>query len=282
MKLINDIIKKIDEFFSKNEEMIISKLKHELSNKEDIIRYADKTINTLQQELITTNNELLATELLIIKLKQEEIPFNKLFKEKKTKYTWKPGKRIYLHNSLEDFSNDTEYQEKYLVFLKELGLKDSYKNIDDAVYNIVLMVQKYINKTLSDDYETDLKNFKSNEYWLSPKEAFDYYVINLKAGDCEDTSALLYGAIISGLTYLNYDFEDRLLRVDINFPVGHAIVAYQKTNSVWSCIESTYGERRFSKNWIRDKNMFKGVYTGLWHIFDERTEYELIYPYQRK
>jgi len=283
MSFITSIINKLDDYFSANENKIISKLKYDLSDKEDIIKYADKTINTLQKELISTNNELLATELLIIKLKQETItPFNKMLKVKKTRYMWKPGKKIYLHLSLEDFSNDIEYQELYLSFIKELGLKDSYKNIDEAVYKIVLMVQKYINKTLKDDYQTDKEVFGVSEYWLSPREAFNQYVINLISSDCEDVSALLYGSIVSGLNYLGYDYSNRLLRVDINFPVGHAVVSYQKSNGVWVCIESTYGESRFSKNWVRDKDMFKGVYTGLWHIFDERTEYELIHPYQRK
>ena len=283
MSFITSIINKLDDYFSANENKIISKLKYDLSDKEDIIKYADKTINTLQKELISTNNELLATELLIIKLKQETItPFNKMLKVKKTRYMWKPGKKIYLHLSLEDFSNDIEYQELYLSFIKELGLKDSYKNIDEAVYKIVLMVQKYINKTLKDDYQTDKEVFGVSEYWLSPREAFNQYVINLISSDCEDVSALLYGSIVSGLNYLGYDYSNRLLRVDINFPVGHAVVSYQKSNGVWVCIESTYGESRFTKNWVRDKDMFKGVYTGLWHIFDEQTEYELIYPSKRK
>ena len=283
MKWFNNIIQRIDNYFSANENKIINELKYELSDKNDIIKYTDKTINTLQQELINMNSQLITTNLILLELKKQRIiPFNKLFKEKKTKYTWKPGKRIYLHNSLEDFSNDTEYQEKYLAFLKELGFKDSYKNIDDAVYKIVLMIQKYINNTLDDDYKSDKEVFGVNEYWLSPREAFDQYVIEIMAGDCEDTSALLYGSIITGLKYLGYNYTNRLLRIDINFPVHHAVVSYQKSNSTWACIESTYGESRFSKNWIRDKDMFKGVYTGLWHIFNEKTEYELIHSYQRK
>jgi len=283
MKFINNIIQRIDNYFSANENKIINELKYELSDKNDIIKYTDKTINTLQQELINMNSQLITTNLILLELKKQRIiPFNKLFKEKKTKYTWKPGKRIYLHESLQDFSNDVEYQELYLAFLKELGLKDSYKNIDDAVYKIVLMVQKYINNTLKDDYQTDKEVFGVSEYWLSPREAFNQYVINLISSDCEDVSALLYGAIISGLKSLDYDYTDRLLRVDIDFPVGHAVVSYQKSNGVWVCIESTYGESRFTKNWVRDKDMFKGVYTGLWHIFNETTEYKLIHPYQRK
>jgi len=283
MKFINNIINRIDNYFSANENKIINELKYELSDKNDIIKYTDKTINTLQQELINMNSQLITTNLILLKLKKQRIiPFNKLFKEKKTKYTWKPGKKIYLHLSLEDFSNDIEYQELYLSFIKELGLKDSYKNIDEAVYKIVLMVQKYINKTLKDDYQTDKEVFGVSEYWLSPREAFNQYVINLISSDCEDVSALLYGAIISGLKSLDYDYTDRLLRVDIDFPVGHAVVSYQKSNGVWVCIESTYGESRFTKNWVRDKDMFKGVYTGLWHIFNETTEYKLIHPYQRK
>ena len=280
MKLINNIIKKIDEYFSKDEKEIISKLKHELSDNEDTIKYRDESIKALATTLKKQDVLLASAYNQLDDL--TFIDFDRLFKEKKTKYTWKPGKRIYLHESLQNFNNDIECQEKYLSFLKELGLKDSYKNRDDAVYNIVLMVQKYINQTLPDDYKTDKEVFGYTEYWLSPQEAFEQYVLLLLAIDCEDTSALLYGAIISGLTYLGYDYTNILLRVDIDFPVGHAVVVYQKSNGIWSCIESTYGERRFSKNWIRDKDMFKGVYTGLWHIFDEVTEYELIHPHQRK
>jgi len=281
MELIKKIIKRIDEYFSKNENEIIDELKIELSNKNDIITYNNKSIQTF---IDTLKDRDLIIKDLSTKLNElkNELVFNKLFKEEETKYKWKPGKTIYLHNSLENFSEDTEYQEKYLAFLKTLGLKDSYKDIDETVYKIVLLIQKYINNTLLVDYKTDQEVFGTGEYWLSPREAFDQYVTNELATDCEDTSALLYGAIISGLNYLGYDYNNRLLRVDIDFPVGHAVVAYQKSNGVWACIESTYGEARFSKNWIRDKDMFKGVYTGLWHIFDEVTEYELIHSYQRK
>jgi len=281
MNLFEKVLLKIDEYFSANENKIINDLTCELSNKNDIILYNDKSIqtfiNTLKErdnkitELTINNNELL-----------NNISFNKIFKESKTKYTWKPGQKIYLHLTLQNFSSDVEYQEKYLAFLKELGLKDDYENIDDAVYNIVLMVQKYVNNTLSDDYKSDEEVHSTSEYWLSIREAFDQYVTGITAGDCEDTSNLLYGSIVSGLKYLGYNYTNKLLRVDIDFPAGHAIVAYQKINGVWSCIESTYGESRFSKNWVRDKDMFKGVYTGLWHIFDEETEYELIHPYERK
>jgi len=280
MKWFNNIIQRIDNYFSANENKIIKELRKKIINDDEIIKYREKSIkaltNTLKKQdalLVSAYNQL--NDLTFIS-------FNRLFKEKKTKYTWKPRKRIYLHESLQDFSNDTVYQELYLAFLKTLGLKDSYKNIDTAVYKIVLMVQKYINNTLKDDYKSDKEVFGVNEYWLSPREAFDQYVIEIMAGDCEDTSALLYGAIITGLKYLGYNYTNRLLRIDINFPVHHAVVSYQKSNSTWACIESTYGESRFSKNWIRDKDMFKGVYTGLWHIFNEKTEYELIHSYQRK
>jgi len=213
----------------------------------------------------------------IEKLKNNTYDFSKQFSSVKTKYYWKPNKQIYLHESLNNFSKDYEYQEKYLAFLKELGLKDYYKDVDSAVFDIVILIQKYINVDLRDDYKTDREVFGVNEYWLSPQEAFDQYVINDLATDCEDTSALLYASIISGLNYLGFEYENRLLRVDIDFPVGHALVSWRKLNNVWAGIESTYGEERFTKNWNRNKDVFKGIYTGIWHIFDEVSEYILKY-----
>ncbi len=201
---------------------------------------------------------------------------NDYFKEKKTKYRYKPNKRDYLHKTLENFSKDEEYISKYFAFMQELGLKDNYSTVDKCVYDVIIRVQKYINKTLPDDYNTDLESFGAREYWLTPREAFDYYVEEQDVGDCEDTSAFLYGCIMSVLITYQFNNETwRLLRTDINFPVGHAVCIWLKSNHVWACIESTYGESRFSKNWVRDKDMFRGVYTGIWHIFNEKTEYEL-------
>jgi len=243
----------------------INTIKH---NKEQLQNVYDLALN----QITSLNNEL---EILKPKPVRDS-DLNDFFKTDKTKYPWKPNKRVYLHKTLNDFSEDEEYITKYFAFTQEIGLKDSYNTVDECVYDIVIKVQRYINRVLPDDYNTDLESFNAREYWLSPQEAFDYYVEERDVGDCEDTSAFLYGCIMSVLT--TYQYNDaiwRLLRTDINFPVGHAVVIWLKENRVWACIESTYGENRFSKNWIRDKDMFKGVYTGIWHIFNEITEYEL-------
>ena len=277
---IRNTLQKIDDYYSANEKKEIRKLNTLITTRNNTISFLKNMLsNTI---IISDKKEELINDLTnTITSLNNTTTFNKMFKEKKNKYNWKPGKRIYLHESLNNFSEDTEYQEKYVAFLQELGFQTTYNTIDKAVYKIVVLAQHYINDTLPDDYKSDKEAFGTSEYWLSPQEAFDRYVTGEDVGDCEDTSAFLYGCIISGLNLLGYDWTNTLLRIDINFPVAHAIIAYRKQNGVWTCIESTYGENRFSKNWIRDKDMFKGVYTGIWHIFDEETEYELIYSYQR-
>jgi len=88
-------------------------------------------------------------------------------------YTWKPHKRIKLRNALQKFSTDEEYIQKYNEFLKSIHIAE-YSNIDAQVKHIVTIVQKWIND--GDNYDTDKQSFGTEEYWLSPQEAFDYYV----------------------------------------------------------------------------------------------------------
>ena len=250
----------------------IRKLGIEINNIVKDKNELQKTFNIAIEEINRLSEELSKFKPLPAEIQD----MTDYFKIKPTKYKYKPKKYDYLHKTLENFSKDIEYQEKYLAFLIELGIKDNYSSVDKMVYDITYRVQKYINRTLKDDYKTDKEVFGVNEYWLTPKEAFDQYVINKLASDCEDVSALLYGSIITGLNYFGYSNDTwRLLRVDINFPVGHAVIVFLKSNHVWACIESTYGESRFYKNWTNNKDMFKGVYTGIWHVFNEKTEYEL-------
>jgi hypothetical protein len=182
----------------------------------------------------------------------------------------------WLRSYLNDFSKDNIYQDKYLSFLKQLGMKESYKDIDDVVYRVVMLVQDYVNNTLPVDYQTDQELFGKADYWVTPQEAFDYYVTQETAGDCDNNSNFLYGCIVTALNYFGYDWEGRLLRVNMTLPIGHAVLAWLKNNGTWACIESTYHEDRFGRTWVDNKDIFKSVYIQLWHIFDERKEYRLI------
>ena len=250
---------------------MIQKLKNWIKNKFCKKDELYNLLNTQYNDLYTIYNiNLKFCEEVSKKLKTKpyEIALNQ-FKKVNQQYK---GKN--LRTWLNDFSNDTVSQEKYLAFLKELDLKDSYKDIDEAVYRIVSLIHKYID-SLPYGYKSDKEQFGKNDYWLTPQEAFEYYVTNESPGDCEDTAHFIYGCLVSGLNYLGYNWSNRLLRVDITFPVGHAILAWLKDNGIWACIESTYHEERFSKNWVENKDMFKGVYTTIWHIFNEVKEYRI-------
>jgi len=201
----------------------------------------------------------------------DDYSISDFFKIRPEKYKFKK-KKEYLHISLNKLSKDIEYQTKYMELLFNLGLKTSYKNEDDLVYNIKRLIDNFVND--DDSYDTDLESFGKREWWLNPQEAFDYYETN--EGDCEDKSALLWGAIVSALIYFGYEhYIWRLKRLDMTRPIGHAIIVWLKRDLNWKRVESTYYPKDTYYFWFKDTDVFKGEYMKTMHIFDEVTEYQL-------
>jgi hypothetical protein len=152
-------------------------------------------------------------------------------------------------------------------------MKNSYKDEDYLVYSITRLINDYVNDR--DNYDTDSESFGKTEWWLTPQEAFDYYIDN--EGDCDDKRALLWGAIISALKFFGYETETwRLMCVDIIEPVGHALLVWLKKNGVWTRIETTYYPNSIVRTFYDDStSFFKGELIRVWHLFNEKTEYEL-------
>ena len=237
----------------------INKLIKEISEQEKLVEELTKENQILKEQLPTTFNI-------------DDANLLDYFKRTSVKYSFK-GKREYLHKSLNNFSEDTEYIEKYVALLIDLGLKDSYKDEDAVVYATKRLIDDYVDD--GDNYDTDLESFGKREWWLTPQESFDYYIKD--EGDCDDKSALLYGAIISALKYFGYDhYTWRLLRFDMTQPVGHAICIWLRRNGLWKRIESTYYSDSISRTFYNDKtDIFLGEYVKVYHIFNEEHEYKL-------
>jgi len=233
-------------------------------------------LDSTELNLIQLNslNASLRTELDLLQPKEVKVSNSTFFKTTNQKYRWQPNKYTNLRESLNRFTTDAESQEKYLGWLLSLGLKDHYVNEDKMVWYVTKMVYDYVSD--DDDYDTDKESFGVNEYWLTPQSAFDYYVTAENQGDCDDMSALLYGALITALNYCGYsDLFWRLKRVNIKKPVGHAICAWLNNKNQWKRIESTYYRSDFATKWNDDSDVFKGAYTIVWHIFDDKKEYKL-------
>lgn len=225
-------------------------------------------ISELNDKLILKDNEIERLEEGLNKVSSTGVylaPTNYPNKE------WKPNKRVSLPETLQNFTKDKEYQEKYLNKFK---VKD-FDNPDDVVYYTYKAVQSFIN----DKYKSDKKAFGTSEYWLSPQEAFDFYIKG-KYADCEDVRTLLYGAIVSNLINQGYweEHKDRLQCIDIGITgsFGHAILAWEKDNSTWANLETTYVEQNFDNMWKYDKDVFKSIYVNIIHIFNEYGEYKLV------
>ncbi len=247
------------------------KLNNMVDNFKKEIEHYEKEVEDLQEK-----NKKLQDVINDEIIKLDDVDISYYFNKIDQTYTWKPGKTVNLRETLNNFSEDTEYQQKYRKWLNDIGVKNQ-KNVDFQVYHTAQKVLNFIaNKR--DSYDKDQQSFNTSEYWLSPQEAFDYYVEENDVGDCEDTSAILYGAIVTKL--LDNGFGDelwRLKRVDviIDGSGGHALVAWLKESLTWSPIESTFVPDRFRERWYDDVDIFKSMYADVWHIFDEESEYSL-------
>ena len=265
MGIIQNFIDKIDRFFSSNENERILELKKDLVIAKQSIYSRDIKIG----ELYIKINEL---------KKQIPEPFNindaeltDFFKETRKKYPFK-GKSDYLHKSLNDFSKDLDFKIKINKFVIDTLNVKKQKSADWQVYEITRLFLKWLNKR----YKTDTKAFKKKEWWLTPQEAYKRYVVDGKFSDCEDTAALMNACIKIGLEAFYYSDQTwRLLRCDINKPLGHAINIWLKSTGEIKRVETTYHPEDFGHFWKTSNDIRTGTYTKIMHLFNENHEYIL-------
>lgn len=249
------------------------------SLKNEIVTLTE-TISNLQTrakettELMENNEKVFNDTLNELNALKSPMSEDYYFKKTNQKYKWKPNKNTYLRDSLSNFSHDLESIGNYTEFLKSKGIKKN-KDLDKFVYSIVKICYKHL-ESLPKKYRTDKEAFGTSEYWLTPQEAYEYYVIKKRAIDCEDFSAFIYGCLVSAFIYNgNQEHIWRIKRVDIKKPVAHAIIGYLNNRGQWKRIESTYYRSDFATKWNDDSDLFKSAYTIIWHIFDEESEYKL-------
>lgn len=218
--------------------------------------------------------DVIAGRLNVAEAKYEALKTPIKFIEKPTKYKMKPNFYDYLHKGLNKLSKDTEYLSKYTAFIQEIGVTNK-SNADSQVYFTVLRVYDWLDSQF-DDYDTDEESFGTKEYWLNPQEAYDYYVLDKDAGDCEDFAHLLWGCIIASLKLAGFDDDvSRLYQWDVKRPIGHALLIWLNKEGLYKRIESTYNRQDFKTKWKDKSDVFRSVFAITWHIFNEETEYKL-------
>lgn len=235
-------------------------------------------LKSLYNDLDNTNSKLIKeNDELKNQLEPTKTTHDTFFKLTAISYPWKPGKNERLSNTLQHFSNNLEAIDKYNKFCKNVLQIKSYPEPDKIVYATTIKVLDYVEK-FRKKYVRDIDNFGSAEYWMDFNEAYDFYVNNKKAGDCDDKRIFLYCCIISQLIVNGLFSESwRLKCIDglITNSEGHALLGWKKENNIWSPIETTYGQNYFKENWNRNADIFKSMYFHISHIFDERGEYLL-------
>lgn len=262
--MFKELIRKLDEYFSKDENELINNLQKTIKQQEKDLELCDAQaedlydiINDLEQELTILEKKLEGINLV----------------HTSEKYEWRPRQKVLLRQTLNNFSKDTEKIGIVWNFLQELDLKPKYSSVDSLVYDVVLKCYNFVSD--GDDYDTDMERFGVSEYWLTPQEAFDLYTSGGE-GDCDDMSAFLYACIISALVKMGFESEIyRLKRWDVKRPIGHALLVWKNKNGLWKRIESTYYKNDFQSKWRDNSSAFTSVFAVTWHVFDESSEYKI-------
>jgi len=191
--MFKELIRKLDEYFSRDDKEIIRKLESKLTlaeseledadvlldDYEDLINEKEKQVEILTKELNTLKTQINPVELV----------------RTSQKYRMRPDWYDYLHKSLNNFSKDAKYLNLYTEALLSLELKNSYSNADNLVYEIVYKFHKYIYN--HSRYASDSKTFGTSEYWLTPQEVYEHFIVKGLKGDCftGDTKIIIYDKI---------------------------------------------------------------------------------------
>ena len=253
-------------------------LQYEINNlkiQNDLFAKAIKTNSVFYENCLVEEQELVTELEQEIKLLTNPLQLSDVLKPKNILYKWKPSKNTFLRHSLNNFSSDNEYQGKYLSFLISNGLKDSYTSEKQVILKTYMIAKSYLQSD-NDNYDTDQESFGVKEYWLTPQEAFDYY-IGGDEGDCDDYSAFIYGCLVTSLLHFGYDTKN-LFRADVNIMSsgGHAVIEWWSfEDEQFLHLESTYRSDRAYKVFSTKRDITKSVYTDTMRFFNETQEYVL-------
>lgn len=277
-------------FKRKKSEKIIA-LEKEIENlKADTITLSltQSDLELAQEEIISLNNTIssLQQKIKVLNKYQDMNSFKEWFKSNIIKqvrtYNFR-GVRKAAHLHLENFSQNSELLDKYESFLREKFFFDKrYDSPDKLIYELNIFLDQYVKKFPGGEYDTDLNVFKKVEHWMSPQEAYDYYIAKKIAGDCDDKGTFKYCCMKTALIYFGFDTEHswRLKNfiVDLITYEGHYLLGWLKEeeNRVVGFIpvESTFRHDKFKEVW-NNNMIFKTnmMYAKIRFSFDEKTEY---------
>lgn len=256
-----------------------NKLKTDFYN---YIQEADPLIQEIPElrkeniSLQKANNEIYG-DYLVLEEQNNELKLKQLkkieFKVKPAKHKYKPKIEGYMHTILENFSKNTELQNKYWEFLQTLKVdKIKPKDRDNLTYTLMNVLYKWTEKNTK--YKTDQANYGSTEYWVTPTEAYNTFVKGDGEGDCEDLSVFYYSCLITAYIKFGFDISNLLMTfIRIGYNYGHMILTYKKNNDRWVKIETTYKPTTFEYDWRNEYYIFNVCYTDIVALFDETTEY---------
>ena len=251
-------------------------------------------LGLLETDIKLANNEILSLNTTISALQKRITDLNK-YQDLKTYKAWfnghivkKPkyysfrGVSKAAHTHLENFSRNTELIEKYESFLvKNFFYDKRYDSPDQLVYELNIFLDKYVRRFPGGEYNSEMKIFNNPEHWMSPSEAYDYYITKKIAGDCDDKGTFKYCCIVTALIYFGF-WEEHKWRlknfiVDIITGEGHYLLGWLKEYEGrvvgYVPVESTFRHDKFAEFWKKNMIFKDQMLYKIRFSFDEKTEY---------
>lgn len=277
-------------FNAKKNSILVTKLKKEVKDLTD----KNSKLGLLETDVELANNEISSLNTTISALQKRITDLNKYqdlktYKEwsksnlvKKPKYYSFRGVSRPAHNHLQNFSKDHDLINKYEAFLvKNFFFDKRYDTPDQLVYELNIFLDRHVKRFQGGEYNTEMKIFNKRDYWMSPKEAYDYYITKLIAGDCDDKATWKYCCIVTALIYFGF-WEENKWRlknfiVDIITGEGHYLLGWLKEYEGrvvgYVPVESTFRHDLFAKFWKKNMIFKDQMLYKIRFSFDEKTEY---------
>lgn len=245
MKLISNIINKLNSYFSKDEVVTIKTLNKKIKKLESLLEVRENTIFSLSYDLDALRNEIASlNEEMTTLVNKEEVLKEFLDNSRPHKYSRLKrhlGKRLD-HYCTED-NNKTP-----------LITGDSYDDIANKGLMYIIQNFKYVSDGVKDSWKLANKSMQD------------------KSGDCEDGSILLYSVLRkagipshrlrlnAGLVYYN------------GSKTGHAYITYYSDKKGWVILDWCYYPNEslyLRKSWKTAKKYF-----SVWFSWNEEFVWE--------
>ena len=285
MNWYNELISRLDKYFSDNENKIINKQNIELEQKDCLIDDLNDRIQELQENASVSSYEL-------EELQQSNDEFVKHLKDNNKHYSLLTFKR-WMNENIVSTQIKYRFRDSYvpvhlslhnvddkffLTFIKNdlHMIVERFVTLESFIYSFVLGFHKRF--PVSKYYAYDEDAYGKSEWWENPDIVLQRF-LDGKKDDCDGFTLVMYSCL-KAVIMKYYPTEMWRLRCFIVAPItggGHILLGWVKSGcNDWVPIESTWYTSSFKRAWLENITIRKNSAYDINYSFNHITEYRKI------